>query len=220
MSDAPIFITGLPRSGTSLVASCFALCGAWVGETDGPSPYNQKGNCENRKLREGLLKPYLSLQLADPQGQHPLPPVNQAALLPGPVWRDKVLNVIKRQGYRGGIWAYKDAKLALCWKQWQAAFPEARWIVVRRDAEAITDSALAAEPIARRWQFDRNKVRMWVEAYHKHLTVGQEADTYYIWPQQLLDGDYLTLHRAIEACGLEWRQNIIKRHISLELWHG
>lgn len=66
MTDAPIFITGLPRSGTSLIADCVALSGAWVGEKFGPDPYNRKGTFENVALREKLLKPHLTLMPTDP----------------------------------------------------------------------------------------------------------------------------------------------------------
>lgn len=219
MTDAPIFITGLPRSGTSLVAGCIALSGAWVGDTFGPDAYNKKGTFENIALREKLLKPYLTLMPADPLGIHPLPPRHVAPMFAGKMWREKVLAALARQGYRGGAWVYKDAKLALCYRQWVDAFPEARWIIVRRERDQIIDSVLGAEPMARRLCFDRSRVEQWHDAYVPHLDF-QALDVWVVQPQDFIKGDFEYLEKMMHEYGLRWQPDIIQRHISRELWHG
>ena len=72
-TDRPVIIVGCARSGTSLVAGVINICGAWKGDTVGPSKHNAKGMFENHALRENIIKPLLFSIGADRKGQFPLP---------------------------------------------------------------------------------------------------------------------------------------------------
>lgn len=127
-----ILVTGCARSGTSLTTKILQAYGCWLGR---PSVINQL--YENTDIRQTVLKPYLRRIGADPRGQKPLPDTDR--LEPDPSLRRAVL---ERLNGAPRPWAYKDAKLTLIWPIWAKAFPEAKWVVVRRDPECIANSCL------------------------------------------------------------------------------
>ena len=113
---SPILITGCARSGTSLVAGCINICGAFGGKMFGPSPYNRKGMFENQRIREEIDKGYLRSIGVDPKGQRPLPDIKNLTI---PVnFRQQVTEVILSEGYKSGPWFYKGARSCLFWPVW------------------------------------------------------------------------------------------------------
>lgn len=121
----PILITGIPRSGTSLIAGIVNICNGYGGEMIGACESNKKGMFENRKIREEICKPYLRSIGADIKGQNPLPDMNKMEEFKyGAVisWRKKVLSAINLQN-KNQIWFYKGAKMCLTWPIWHLAFP-------------------------------------------------------------------------------------------------
>ena len=138
---APILITGPPRSGTSRAAMAVARLGVWTGDCVGPDRWNPWGYWENRRLREGVLKPLLLRCGLAPNGDRP--PLGPSPPIPPPSFtglRVAVLDAIAADGYAAGPWLYKDAKLLLCWEWWVAAFPDATWVVTRRPLDDIAAS--------------------------------------------------------------------------------
>lgn len=165
MIDRPIFITGAARSGTSLVAGIFNLCGAWGGQMAGPNRNNQKGMFENVGIKSQVLKPYLRSIGCDQMGQKPLPDIDM--LVQRDV-RTPTLEVIKHQGYRDGIWMYKGAKMCLFFPVWAQSFPEARWIIVRRPDKDIISSCLRTSFM--RAYKDRAGWQGWVDVHKKRFS--------------------------------------------------
>ena len=136
----PILITGCARSGTSMVAGVINLCGAFGGKMSGPNKNNQKGMFENHRIRQNIVKPYLRKLEVDPLGQYPLPNIKGLDI---PVnWREDVIKIMIDQGYKDGEWFYKGAKMCLHWPVWDYAFPNAKWIIVRRRTGDIVRSCL------------------------------------------------------------------------------
>ena len=76
----PILITGAARSGTSMVAGIVHRCGAKGGAVLGPTPYNRRGQYENRRVTDTVVKPYLLMQGLDPLGAKQFAQKGQAAL--------------------------------------------------------------------------------------------------------------------------------------------
>ena len=72
--DAPVFVTGLPRSGTSMVAGLLGLSGLWLGHTVPGGQENIRGFFENVILRERVQKEILRQGRFDPLGVQRLPP--------------------------------------------------------------------------------------------------------------------------------------------------
>lgn len=137
----PIFVTGLPRSGTSMVAGCLHHCGVWVGNTVAGGEGNPKGFYENIRLREQLVKPLLSQFGCDPLGVKSLPEFQQLPRVRG--LHRGFVHLLTQDGYQGDQpWMFKDAKLTLLWPLIANVFPLARWVIVRREPEAIVQSCM------------------------------------------------------------------------------
>lgn len=213
----PILITGAARSGTSIVAGIVHYCGAWGGKMTGPTPYNKKGQFENGQIRNALVKPFLRSIGCDPLGQHPLPDLRGFPV--DTQWRNKVLSIMREQGYKKGPWFYKGAKMCLFWPQWHFAFPNAKWVIVRREEDGIVNSCLKtgfmrAFRNAKGW-------RGWVQ---HHLVRFQEMrdaglDVVEVWPSKVIVGNFGEMKNAISHIGLNWNRDIIHDFIEPRLWH-
>lgn len=221
MIDRPILITGCARSGTSMVAGIVHLCGAWKGETTGASRHNAKGQFENREIRDGITKPYLRRIKADHMGQKPLPDTNN--LMPYDL-KSPVLDIIRRQGYDGSTWMYKGAKLCLVWPLWHQAFPDARWIIVRRPDKDIITSCLRT--IFMRAYKDRRGWQTWVDEHKKRFDDMQFAglDVYEIWSNEIVKGDLSDIRATVndiaeQSPDMAWNEEAVKDFVSPELYH-
>ena len=133
----PILITGCPRSGASIIGSVINLSGAFGGEMSKRSMFT------NDRIREEIIYPYFDSIQMDRLGQYPLPDTDNLFIPPN--WRGQVQRVMIDEGYNGmegGRWMYKDARLSLTWPIWNYAFPNAKWIIVRRRTGDIIESCL------------------------------------------------------------------------------
>lgn len=223
----PILITGAARSGTSMVAGAINLCGAFGGIMRKPNKYNEKGMFENDSIVNDIVKPYLRGIGMDPLGQFPLPNVNDLLI---PVnWRERVEKAIKGEGYEGGPWFYKGAKMCLIWPIWHFAFPNAKWIIVRRRTGDIINSCINT-PFMRafRRQEFRNAVGAkteeegwlwWVREHEKRfiemLETGLNAKI--VWPHRMVSGDYEQLFETVDWLGLKWNSEVLS-FIDPKLW--
>ena len=103
--ENPIFVTGLPRSGTSMVAGCLHQCGAWVGNTVAGGVGNEKGFFENIALREQLVKRLLTTMGCDPLGVKSLPQYDMVPSVNGLLEGFKTLSTER--------WLSRSATLAI-----------------------------------------------------------------------------------------------------------
>jgi len=227
--QSPILITGCARSGTSMVAGVVNMCGAFGGVMSGPTRNNQKGMFENARIRNEIVKPYMRRINVDPLGQYPLPDVDDI-LIPTD-WRRRVEEVITNQGYTEGPWMYKGAKMCLMWPLWHYAFPNARWIIVRRRTGDIVQSCMKTA-------FMRAFVRKeackavgakderegWVWWVHQHEErfremMNEGVNCKVVWPERMVTGDYEQLYETLEWLGLQWRTEVLG-FIDGKLWHA
>ena len=219
----PILITGAARSGTSMVAGIVNLCGAFGGELAGPTKFNKKGMFENNEIREKIVKPFLLNLNCDPMGQKPLPETFQVKKFlsegydPG-ILRDAVLEVIRKQGGDNRIWFYKGAKMCLLWPVWDAAFPGAKWIIVRRDVEDIISSCLRTGFM--RAYTRRSGWLMWVAAHETKFEemIFSKLDIMEVWPQRMINGDFSEMQIVLNHLGLEWDKEKVLDFIDYRLW--
>lgn len=209
----PILVTGAARSGSGIIAGAFVKCGAFGGIMT-----NKRGLYENDKVRDLLVKPYLQDTGVDPLGQFPLPDTN-SMLIPRH-WRSQVQEIMEEEGYTGGPWMYKDSRIGLMWPIWHYAFPNAKWILVRRRTGDIVDSCkktaymaayknqanleainVTTEDEGWKWWIHEQEKR-WVEMMNEGVNVKV------IWPERMVDGDYRQFHETLEWAGLKWNPNI------------
>jgi len=217
---SPIFITGCARSGTSMTAGVVHLCGAWGGKLAQATPYNKKGMFENRAIVQGMVKPLLIAVGADPMGQKPLPKIRDFEEIDSSEWREKFLKEMKYQGYKEDrdTLMYKGAKMCLMWTLWDRAFPDAKWIIVRRRSEDVIQSCLKTGFMSK--YKDREGWLSWVREHVKRFREMFEdrLDIMEVFPQEMIDGNYTEIESVIKWAGLEWREQGVKEFISPELW--
>lgn len=213
-----IMITGAPRSGTSLTANVLNACGAWGGEMFPGNQDNPRGFFENKELRQGVVKPYLKRNGWDEYGQFPLPP---RIVEPVDEWSWLVMDIVKEQGYRDGLWFYKCAKAILMWQVWEDAFPAMNWVIVRRDPYHIAQSCLHTR-FMRRY----NTLGDWLEYVHEHetrfelLKATAQGRVFEVWPNNLVHGESGEYRSLIEELGLVWSAEAVEGLIIKEAWHG
>jgi hypothetical protein len=219
--EAPIFVLGLPRSGTSLVAGLLAQCGVWTGTTVPAGPENPRGFYEHVLLRDRVVKGILARAGFDPLGARRLPPVDRAIEVPG--LAELVRGLLELDGYRHDRpWLYKDPKLTLLWPTFRTAFPGARWIVVRRDVQAVIRSCLQV-PFLRQHSGDLRFWEGFVAAYQERLQhlLDSGVECHELQSEAVAAGKLDELERVLGALGLGQHPNPerLREFILPEAWH-
>ncbi len=213
----PILVTGAARSGTSMSAGILDHCGAFGGDTTPPLNHNKKGQFENDVIRSKILKPYLASIGADPKGQFPLPDID--TLKPCQELKDKVLQTMDEQGYTGGPWYYKGAKLCLLWPVWHQLFPNAKWIIVRREDDDIVSSCMKTHFM--NYYKTEEGWQTWVDEHKIRFKQMHEAglEIIEVWPTRFIDGEFSEIRKLIEEVGLEWNAQAVSDFVTPELWN-
>jgi len=223
----PILITGCARSGTSLIAGVINICGAFGGRMSGPNLDNAKGMFENNQIRNGMVKPFLASLGVDQLGQFPLP--NTEGMPIPSEWSSVIEQIMIDEGYTDGPWMYKDAKVCLMWPVWHDAFPNAKWVIVRRKTPDIINSCIrtgfmraftspnmqksvGAKDAYEGWYW-------WVKQHEARFAEMIEAGLQIkqVWPERMVERDYRQTQDLIEWLGLEW-DNKIFDFIEPKLW--
>jgi len=220
MLHKPIFILGVPRSGTSLVAGLLGVCGAWQGTTLPATQANPRGFFENRALRNHVIRPVLEKLGCDPLGVRQLPVLE--SLQPIPNLAEVVLNLITRDGYvKGTPWLLKEPKLTLIWPIFMVAFPEARWIIVRRKSSDIVRSCLQTDFMAQHssdpcyWSHFVNQYLIRIERLKTSVKFCRE-----VWPQRLIKHSLKPMESLTKELGLGWDYNDAIEFIDKRSWHS
>jgi len=133
MSKSPIIISGMHRSGTSLVANYLLSCGVFLGENlMGAGKGNVRGHFENwlfvdfhdkvlRENNEGVYyfsEPHIEISASHEQEARAL------------------INRCKNEM----LWGWKDPRTVLFLKFWAAVYPEAKYVFVFRKQNKVIDS--------------------------------------------------------------------------------
>lgn len=218
---SPILITGAARSGTSMTAGIISLSGAFGGDMNGPNRYNKKGMFENNTIRQDIVKPYLKSLGCDPLGQAPLPDNNQIFNVTeeqAEKWREKIRSVFDQQGYKGGDFFYKGAKMCLNWFIWHKAFPSAKWVIVRRDDNDIVRSCLQTGFM--RAYRDAVGWHKWVDHHKQKFEQMKVAGLLIkeVWPTKMINGDFTEIESVINWLGLEYNDSLARSFIDPGLW--
>ena len=119
ITKPPILVTGIPRSGTSIIAGVVNLCNAFSGNIS-VNNSKRRGMYENIQVREKIVKPYLDRIGGDPAGQYPILPTEQVST---PLdWGRRVEKIMEEEGYQEGSWMYKDNRSVLIWRMYWPFF--------------------------------------------------------------------------------------------------
>jgi hypothetical protein len=215
IDKAPILITGAARSGAGMIAGVINKCGAFGGTMT-----NKKGLFENDRIRESIVKPFFERAGVDARGQYPLPKIDEYFMQPT-VWREQVQKTMIDEGYDRGAWMYKDARTALIWPVWHYAFPDAKWIIVRRRTGDIIQSCVKTGYMqAFKAMESRKSINVlkeeegwlwWVHQYEKRFVemITEGVNCKIIWPERMIHGDYQQLYETLEWLGLPWNTEAV-----------
>lgn len=130
-----------PRSGSSLTGYILHSSGVFGGIMDWrkPDKWNIKGYFENYEITS-IIVDYLRKN-DEYQLQKRYHPVDLDSDYPE--FDKVVLSILDGQGYnRSQMWFYKNTKIPFCWRLWNRYFPNAKWIIVKRDRSEIIHSFL------------------------------------------------------------------------------
>lgn len=202
IEQPPILVTGVARSGSGMIAGVLNKCGAFGGMMT-----NKKGLYENDCIREAIVKPYLEQVGVDPMGQRTL--LDTSSVLIPRYWKREVEEVMIAEGYKEGAWMYKDARIALMWPIWNYAFPNAKWLIVRRRTGDIIQSCMKtaymnAYETEEGW-------KSWVHENEKRFIemITEGINCKQIWPERMVYGDYKQLYETLDWLGLQWSSDIV-----------
>ena len=204
-----------------MIAGALGICGAWTGTTvPGGGPANPKGFFEHTVIRERVTKRILARLGCDPLGVRKLPPVNLNFEIPSLV--DVIREVIEKDGYKHDMpWLYKDAKLTLIWSLFKKAFPDAVWVVVRRDVEGFINSCLRTHFMKQHSQ-DRKFWENFVQEYLVRIDAlkNSGATVLEISSPEVIAGNFEGLKELVSQLHLEYREEELKEFITPAYWHG
>lgn len=215
LAQRPLFVCGIPRSGTSMVMRILAAQGLWLGQTIPGNADNPQGYYENRLLRDTHLKGILSALGADPRGVSPLP--RTEALPPVPGLAHRLSHAITQQGYDGTAhWGFKDPKLTLLWPLFARAFPAATWLIVRRRRQDVMTS-LSRASFMRHHSSSPDYWQPFCAAYQDRLDslAGSGVAVFAADADAIAKGDFRDLATLCTALGLPFSassaQDALKR---------
>ncbi len=218
INQSPILITGTARSGSSMIAATINLCGAFGGNMSVGTQSFKRGMFENANIRDTVVKSYLVSIGKDPMGQYPLPETKDI-VIPNQ-WKERIEKILFEEGcdlYSKGSWMYKDSRSCLLWPIWHFAYPDAKWIIVRRRTGDIVESCLKTGFMA---AFKSYKTRCavaieeeregwlwWVHEYEKKFVemITEGLNCKIIWPERMVNGDYRQLYELCEWLHLPWK---------------
>ena len=213
--NEPVFVLGLPRSGTSMIAGSLSLCGAWTGSTiPGVAGENPHGFFEHSTIREGIIKQLLRLMGGDPAGVTKLPAINLGASVPGLV--EAFRHAITADGYANDRpWLYKDAKLTLLWPIVANPFPRATWVIVTRDRQSIIDSCMRASFMHQH----SNDIYFWekfVDKYKHRIGLLQNSGrrVLEVRAEEPISGNFESLQKLAGQLGLTFDMDKVTSFIS------
>jgi hypothetical protein len=188
---------------------------------------NAKGMFENARIRNTITKPYLRDLGYDPLGQYPLPDIDKIVIPQD--WRQRIIQVMIEEGYATGPWMYKGAKMGLFWPVWHYAFPNAKWIIVRRKPSDIVKSCIKTS-FMRAFQNDKNQRAVgvqseeegwlwWVRQHEQRFIDMIQAglNIKVVWPERMVNGDYQQIMETMEWLGLSWKSGVLN-FIDPRLW--
>jgi hypothetical protein len=199
----PILITGAERSGSTLIARILDMCGVF------------SGNCNKMYESKSIHAFHKPFKEKTPHLMIPTNAINVPV-----IWQEMVLRQLKREEWKGQPWMVKGGVLAQFWSVWYYAFPDAKWLIVRRRTGDVIQSCVKTgymKMFKSKGNLDLIGVEKeeegwlwWVRNYEKKFVemIEQGLNCRVIWPERMADGDFQQMEETIEWLGLKWNDKI------------
>jgi len=208
-----ILITGVERSGSTLISRVLQLCEANVGQTN--------------KMRENVSLRALSKATVNQLSEDCFMPTYKA-LATVLDWEKDVQYALKDQTIPESMpFMYKDSQITQLWKLWNEVYPNAKWIIVRRRTGDILHS-LHETAYMTRFKRKANIQQIgasceheawlwWVHEYEKRFRdmISAGLNHRIVWPERMRDGDFEQMKEVVNWCGLNWNYSVeeIMKHL-------
>ncbi len=210
--NSPVFVTGVERSGMPIIAKIISITGGFTGScTD---------MIENIQIRRLVDNYYTDLGI-NPKGQYPIP--DSKKLFIPTNWKESVLKIVQSEGYKNQVWMYQSPRITQLWPIWHYAFPDAKWIIVRRKPTDIINSCLKTGFMTAfaSGEYQKQVGAMtesdgWKWFIHEHEKrfvemIESGVNCKVVWPERMKSGNYQQIFEMLEWIGLSWNENIVTK---------
>lgn len=188
----PIIILGTPRSFTSLTTGIFRDHGVWTGRCKEYTEWCPTGSVENAAMKR-ILK-------ANRKGGCV---ANGIVVDPIKGFKDKILKIMKEEGYINGPYLFKHS--AMFYKSWHEFNP--KFVCCRRPKDKVIKSG------ERSGMYAANG-----DSWEKHQDVMndlvEKGSAINVWGEEFFNGNWGSLEKAFEFCGLEFDKKTAKNLIN------
>ena len=211
----PIIVTGIQRSGSSIIATILKNGGVFTGVVN--------RMCENKQIKSILNSEYKKNRL-DIKGQFPIPfgniNINETIV------KDRIQNVLKYEGYKSGHWLIKSSRFLQTYRNWKRIYPQAQWVIVKRKPSDVIQSCLKTDYMC---AFNSSQVLdivqartiekgwlWWIQQQDRLITelVMSEANTFVVWPERMVDGDFGQMEELFARLQLSFERTEVQKYIS------
>jgi len=202
-----ILITGVERSGSTLISRVLQMCEANAGQTN--------------KMRENVALRALSYFTVNKYSEGCFMPTVEA-IKEVPNWDNQVNNCLRNQNLPNSMpFVYKDSQITQLWKLWTDTYPEAKWIIVRRRTGDILNS-LHETRYMTKFKNLKNMEQVgalnekeawlwWVHEYEERFRniMASEVNHRVVWPERMRDGNFEQMKEVVKWCGLKWNEEVV-----------
>jgi len=202
-----ILITGVERSGSTLISRVLQMCEANAGQTN--------------KMRENVSLRSLSYSTVNKCSTYCFMPTIEA-MQDVPNWDNQVANCLRHQNIPSSMpFMYKDSQITQLWKLWYDAYPNAKWIIVRRRTGDILNS-LHETAYMTRFKKLKNVKQVgasteqdawlwWVHEYEERFRhiIASGLNHRVVWPERMRDGNFDQIKEVVDWCGLKWNEEVV-----------
>lgn len=215
-----IIIASGPRYRSSLLAGMIDQCGAFGGCLIDAGKANPTGFFENRAIKELCVIRYIETFFAGKRKRNgrrkhiypnlaPVPFEEEYKWYMPPMFRERVLEIFRRDGWDGEQTLYFKLPLAILMAPvWHYAFPEAKWIVLERPANEVREALIEQgwmPPIPEGKEDTHGYA--YISMYERALeAIKSKSDINWkpIDMLRILNRDFSELQQVIKWAGMEW----------------
>jgi hypothetical protein len=199
----PILVTGAERSGSTFIAKILDMCGVFSGKCNGMFE-----NIIISEFNNDFLKNY---PFDFPKTKDLSIPIR---------WKGAVEGVLTVEQALDKPWMIKSATLARMWPVWNYAYPDAKWLIIRRRTGDVIQSCLKTGYMktfknienlqALNFVKEEEGWLWWIHQYETKFVEMMQAglNCRVIWPERMVTGDYSQIYETVEWLGLKWNNQI------------
>ena len=210
-TDTPILITGVERSGSSIIARIISMCRVHAGEVS--------GMYENERIKV-MMNNFLYGMGVDTHCQYPL--------LQHPMdffpkdFAEKITDILELEKYDSQYpWMYKSFRILNTWEIWNHFYPNAKWVIVLRRYPDVLDSCIKTSHMGAFQTLQNRKDvgainekagwRWWYHEQQKQINkikFRADVNTFEIYPEKMAYNNFSEVYNLLDWLGLTPPENL------------